>query len=139
MRIGELARRSEVSVRALRYYEEQQLLESARTSGGQRDYPEGAVERVRLIQQLYAAGLPSKTIVDLLPCVSTGLATQAMLNQLKTERDRIATRIDELGQAKTKLDRVIGQVKAAGVVTEDPSVVTEGASTAEASTAAVGG
>ncbi|MDT0614360.1 MerR family transcriptional regulator [Streptomyces lancefieldiae] len=119
MRIGELARRSGVSVRALRYYEEQKLLESARTSGNQRDYLEGAVSRVQLIQQLYAAGLSSGTIVDLLPCVTTGLATQEMLDQLVTERDRIATRIDELGQAKQKLDRVIEQVVAAGVVTGD--------------------
>lgn len=49
MRIGQLARRSGVSVRALRYYEEQRLLESARTSGGQRDYPDEALERVQLI------------------------------------------------------------------------------------------
>ncbi|OON78832.1 MerR family transcriptional regulator [Streptomyces tsukubensis] len=117
MRIGELARRSGVSVRALRYYEEQKLLESTRTPGGQRDYPEGATDRVRLIQQLYAAGLPSRTIVDLLPCVTTGLATQEMLDQIITERDSIVARIAELGQAKEKLDRVIEQVAAAGIVT----------------------
>ncbi|AEW99011.1 transcriptional regulator, MerR family (plasmid) [Streptantibioticus cattleyicolor NRRL 8057 = DSM 46488] len=115
-----------MSVRALRYYEEQKLLESARTSGNQRDYAEGAVSRVQLIQQLYAAGLSSGTIVDLLPCVTTGLATQEMLDQLITERDHIVTRIDELGQAKEKLDRVIEQVIAAGVVTGDASTTVAG-------------
>lgn len=116
MRIGELAKRSGVSVRALRYYEEQGLLQSARTSGGQRYYPEWAVDRVQLIQQLYAAGLPSRTIVKLLPCVNAGLATQDMLDQLMAERDRIAVRIDELNQARTKLDGVIEEVIAAGVM-----------------------
>ncbi|WP_106398417.1 MerR family transcriptional regulator [Actinocorallia populi] len=121
MRIGELAKRSGVSVRALRYYEEQRLLESSRTSGGQRDYPEEAVDRVRFIQQLYAAGLPSKTIVGFLPCVTTGRATQQMFDKLLAERDRIAAHIDEMVQAKTKLDRVIEEVIAAGVVAEDPT------------------
>lgn len=69
MRIGELATKAGVSVRALRYYEEQQLLTSERSASGQRHYVDSAVDRVRLIQQLYAAGLPSRTIVELLPCV----------------------------------------------------------------------
>ncbi|XVQ08091.1 MerR family transcriptional regulator [Spirillospora sp. CA-255316] len=119
MRIGELAARSGVSVRALRYYEEQRLLESSRTSGGQREYPETAVDRVRLIQQLYAAGLPSRTIVDLLPCVSTGMATQEMLDKIMSERGRIAERIEELGEALAKLDRVIEAVITAGAVPGD--------------------
>jgi hypothetical protein len=74
------------------------------------------VDRVQLIQDLYAAGVPSKTIVELLPCVTTGLATQDMLDQLMSERDRIAVRIEDLGQAKTKLDRVIELVIEADVV-----------------------
>ena len=49
VRIGQLARRSRVSVRALRYYEEQRLLESARTPGGQRDYPDEALEPLFLV------------------------------------------------------------------------------------------
>ncbi|MGW0212157.1 MerR family transcriptional regulator [Streptomyces sp. NPDC003233] len=71
MRIGELAARTGVSVRALRYYEEQHLLSSERSPSGQRHYSHDAVDRVLLIQQLYAAGLPSKSIVELLPCVVT--------------------------------------------------------------------
>ncbi|EDX21394.1 MerR-protein transcriptional regulator [Streptomyces sp. Mg1] len=115
MRIGQLARRSGVSVRALRYYEEQRLLESTRTPGGQRDYPDEALERVQLIQDLYAAGLSSRTVLELLPCVSTGVATPAMLDQLIIERDRIAARIQDLTRAKTKLGRVIENVTAANV------------------------
>lgn len=36
MRIGEVAAKAGVSVRALRYYEEQDLLDASRSSGGQR-------------------------------------------------------------------------------------------------------
>lgn len=115
MRIGQLARQSGVSVRALRYYEEQRLLESTRTPGGQRDYPDEALERVQLIQDLFAAGLSSRTVVELLPCVSTGVATPAMLDQLIIERDRIAARIQNLTRAQIKLGRVIENVTAANV------------------------
>jgi len=45
MRIGELAARAGVSVRALRYYEEQNLLASVRSPSGQRQYPDSAVDR----------------------------------------------------------------------------------------------
>ncbi|WP_344495836.1 MerR family transcriptional regulator [Streptomyces enissocaesilis] len=116
MRIGQLAKRSGVSVRALRYYEEQNLLESTRTPGGQRDYSDDALDRVQLIQDLFAAGLSSRIVVELLPCVSTGTATPDMLGQLTTERDRIAERIQDLSRAKSKLDGVIEDIVAAGIV-----------------------
>lgn len=107
MRIGELAARTGVSVRALRYYEEQQLLVPERTGGGQRQYPDGAVDRVELIQQLYAAGLPSRTILELLPCVETGEVTPALLDLLTAERDRIQGQIGALTGARDRLDAVI--------------------------------
>lgn len=107
MRIGEVADRAGVSVRSLRYYEEQGLLHADRTSAGQRTYGDDAVERVRLLQSLYAAGLPSRTIAQLLPCVEVGVATDGSLALLTQERDRISAQIDELVVARDRLDRVI--------------------------------
>ncbi|MFE5161329.1 MerR family transcriptional regulator [Streptomyces sp. NPDC056697] len=107
MRIGELATRTGVSVRALRYYEEQHLLTSERSPSGQRHYPDTAVDRVLLIQCLYAAGLTSKTIRELLPCMCTGAATPAMLNRLTSERDRINAQIADLAMARDRLEAVI--------------------------------
>ncbi|MEV6166646.1 MerR family transcriptional regulator [Streptomyces sp. NPDC051954] len=107
MRIGELATRTGVSVRALRYYEEQNLLASERSPSGQRHYPDGAVDRVQLIQQLYAAGLPSKSILDLLPCVVNGEATPELLDRLAVERDRIDRHIGDLVSTRDRLDSVI--------------------------------
>lgn len=107
MRIGEVARRAGVSTRALRYYEEQQLLTSDRSASGQRHYPASAVERVRWIQQLYAAGLGSKAITDLLPCVHTGIATPEVIARLAAERARIDNQIDDLTATRDRLDVVI--------------------------------
>jgi hypothetical protein len=47
IRIGELARRSGVSVRALRYYETQGLLTPTRSHSGQRYYAKAAIDKVR--------------------------------------------------------------------------------------------
>ena len=107
LRIGEVAARAGVSVRALRYYEEQGLLEAERSPSGQRRYADSAVDRVRLVQQLYAAGLTSKDVLEVLPCVHTGIATPAMLARLVEQRDGIDRQIAELTRARERLDEVI--------------------------------
>ncbi|GAB3244096.1 MerR family transcriptional regulator [Kineosporia babensis] len=107
MRIGELAERSGVSVRSLRYYEEQELLQSERSSSGQRHYAEHAVERVGLIQLLFAAGLSSKTIQALIPCTITGVSTDETKALLLAERDRIDRQMADLAAARARLDEIV--------------------------------
>lgn len=88
MRIGELAEASGVSTRSLRYYEEHGLIRAARTPGGWRDFDSSTVERVVLIQHLFAAGLCSTSINELLPCLEsppeerTGVMEQLLADQL---------------------------------------------------------
>lgn len=112
MRIGEVAARSGVSTRSLRYYEEQHLLSPERSDSGQRHYRDDVVERVQLIQRLYAAGLNSRAIGELLPCVHTGVATPAMLERLSFERERIDQQISELVETRDRLEGVIAVAKA---------------------------
>lgn len=107
MRIGELAERTSVSVRALRYYEEQGLLASERSGSGQRRYEESAVARVRLIQQLYGAGISSASILEMLPCVVTGVAAPEVLSKLHGHRSSVVKQIEELQETLLQLDRVI--------------------------------
>ncbi|MGS2641519.1 MerR family transcriptional regulator [Streptosporangium sp. G12] len=107
MRIGELAGRSKVSTRALRYYEEQGILSSERTPSGQRLYADSAIDRVRLIRQLYAAGLGSRTIATILPCVDAGHAEPEVIEILRAERARITASIAELEGAGRRLGQVI--------------------------------
>ena len=113
MRIGELARRTGVSERSLRYYEQQGMLISQRTPGGHRDYPERAVDRVILIQQLFAAGLHSTKIAEMLPCMRdpdgspNELATPELVTELAAERQRINTMISDLLRSRDVLDEVI--------------------------------
>jgi DNA-binding transcriptional MerR regulator len=107
MRIGELAEKAGVSVRALRYYEEQGLLVSARSGSGQRLYELKAVDRVQLIQHLYAAGLASRTIAELLPCVDAKVSTPESRARLQEQRDRLNQQIADLTATRDRLDAII--------------------------------
>ncbi|MFY1674683.1 MerR family transcriptional regulator [Plantactinospora sp. WMMB334] len=109
MRIGEVAEAAGVSPRALRYYEEQGLLTSIRSPSGQRHYSEDALDRVRWIQALYAAGLSSKAILTLLPCVHTGVATDDMIARLVTEREAIDVQIADLATTRDRLQEIISR------------------------------
>ena len=112
MRIGELAERAGVSVRALRYYEENDLLTAERSSSGQRLYVESAVDRVRWIQMLYAAGLSSKTIVKLMPCFENDEVHDGVLELLSTERARIDRQVHDLVDTRDRLDQAIASAVA---------------------------
>ena len=66
--IGEVASRSGVAPSALRFYEEEGLIVSRRTTGNQRRYERAVLRRIALIQAGRAAGIP-------LGRIRAGLAT----------------------------------------------------------------
>lgn len=70
MRIGELSERTGTPRRLLRYYEEQGLITAARSPNGYRDYADYLVERVLQIRGLLDAGLPTRIIKQILPCLN---------------------------------------------------------------------
>jgi DNA-binding transcriptional MerR regulator len=99
MRIGELAERTGVSRRLLRYYEEQRMLAPSRTLNGYREYRESHVDVVVQIKGLLDAGLPTRIIQQLLPCLNeqqTIYATDVtpeMVATLRHEQARLSERI----------------------------------------------
>jgi DNA-binding transcriptional MerR regulator len=107
MRIGELADASGVSTRSLRYYEEQGLIRADRTPGGWRDFDDSTVERVVLIQHLYAAGISSSTINDLLPCLEAPPAERTgVLEEL------LAAQVAHLESKRREIDRELETLQA---------------------------
>ena len=107
MKIGDVAAEAGVSTRVLRYYEQQQLLTSTRTPAGHRQYERTAVDRVRLIQTFYGAGLSSKVIRELLPHVRAGEASPELLQLLETEHHHVEQRISDLLSVRNLLREVI--------------------------------
>jgi DNA-binding transcriptional MerR regulator len=99
MRIGELSERTRTSRRLLRYYEEQGLIVANRSPNGYREYDEYNVDRVMQIRGLLDAGLPTRIIKQILPCLDKPRviyfpdATPEMITMLERERDRMTDRI----------------------------------------------
>lgn len=107
IRIGEVARGAGVSVRAVRYYEQQGLLAAERSPSGQRLYRQDAIALVHFFQQMYAAGLTSQRIAELLPCWDAGHTNAEQRAMLRAERDRIQAKVDDLQAALDRLDEYI--------------------------------
>ncbi len=114
MRIGDLARQTGASVRSLRYYEEQGLLVARRTGTGQRTYTDDAVARVRLLRQLYNAGLTSTTIATVMPCVDhpSAASTQATIAVMEREHARLGQQVADLVTTREQLAYLIAAASA---------------------------
>jgi DNA-binding transcriptional MerR regulator len=102
MKIGELAERTGVSRRLLRYYEEQGLIKPSRALNGYREYGEPHVDVVLQITGLLDAGLPTRIIAQLLPCLDQPETiyvpdvTPEMIVTLRREQARLSERIEFL-------------------------------------------
>jgi DNA-binding transcriptional MerR regulator len=109
MRIGELSARTGASRRSLRYYEQQGLLVSTRSPSGQRRYDDDHVQRVALIQIFLAAGMSSRTIAQMVPCMTEPNMDRARqaLTAMNQERTRLSSTIDSLTTAREALDHLI--------------------------------
>lgn len=109
MRIGDLARQTGTSVRSLRYYEEQGLLSSVRTTTGQRTYDDDAVARVRLLRRLYNAGLTSSTIATVMPCVDhpSKESTRETIAVMEREHERLGQQVADLVRTRDQLAYLI--------------------------------
>jgi DNA-binding transcriptional MerR regulator len=118
MRIGELAGRTGVPARLLRYYEEQALLTPGRAANGYRDYGEPLVDRVVQIRGLLDAGLPTRIIRQILPCLDGPReimfcdATPEMIATLERERDAIDARVRCLSRNRDAITSYLAEIRA---------------------------
>jgi DNA-binding transcriptional MerR regulator len=107
MKIGELSRRSGVSIRMLRYYETEGLLMPSRTSGGYRTYDQAAEEALARIRLLSSAGLTLDSIRQLLPCVRSEQPTFTPCAELRAilrrQVELIDARVDSLDRSRRVL------------------------------------
>ncbi|MFJ4167462.1 redox-sensitive transcriptional activator SoxR [Microbacterium sp. NPDC089698] len=62
--IGEVAQRSGVATSAIRFYEEQGLISSTRTTGNQRRYPRYVLRRIGIIVAARRFGVPLTEVAD---------------------------------------------------------------------------
>lgn len=116
MLIGELARASHTTIRALRYYEQHGLLHPRRGSNHYRDYDDLAVVRVRNIRLLLSLGFTADDVRAFLPCLDQEIgagrpcpaSAPLIAAKLATLEERIAALAELRDRLETFLHRVQG-------------------------------
>lgn len=101
LRVGELAKRTGKTVRALHLYEELGLLRPVhRSKGGFRLYAPSALQRVEWIQKLQDAGFSLHDLQELLHGVSdqSGVASLAMERVRQVFADRLRETREQIGR-----------------------------------------
>lgn len=116
MKIGELAARTGVPARMLRYYEAQGLIQPVRLQNGYRDYDEYLVDRVVRIRGLLDAGIPTRVIGQILPCfdgpnpVAPVDPDPRLREVLMRQRERMSENIRVLLDNSAVIDRYIASI-----------------------------
>ncbi|MFI9324068.1 MerR family transcriptional regulator [Kitasatospora aureofaciens] len=115
MLIGELARRTGSTARALRHYEQAGLIDSERAANGYREYGEPAVVRVRNIRALVAAGLTLEDLRPLLGCLDGDVMSRPPSERvLGIARERLAVLERRIAAQTDARDRLVAALAAAG-------------------------
>ncbi|MFD5193193.1 heavy metal-responsive transcriptional regulator [Streptomyces sp. NPDC058357] len=105
MRIGDLAARTGLTTKTIRFYEDSGLLPAPpRTPGGYRDYPDHTVTRLAFVRDAQHAGLTLAEIRSILALRDDGLAPCTHVTGLIHEHlDDIDRRMSELAATRAAL------------------------------------
>lgn len=108
VQIGELARRSGLSVKTLRYYEQIGVLAPpARTAGGYRDYTDDTVGRLQFVRAAQAVGLTLGEIREIIAFRERGeVPCGHVLDVILHHAAEVDGRIAELQRLGADLDRL---------------------------------
>lgn len=103
--IGELAKRSHLTVDAIRFYERRKLLPTpVRTTGRFRLYTDNDVERLRFIRQMQTLGFSLSEITRLAQLrADKDHACESVREFLRTKLAEVAVKIEELHQVQAEL------------------------------------
>lgn len=123
MKIGELARKTGKSVRALRHYEELGILRSGRSEGGFRLYGADELARVYWISKLQDMGFSLTQVHSLIDTVETsGTAPEAMQSLREMFRSRLQqtrTQVERLMQLERDLGESLAYLEGCRVCTSE--------------------
>lgn len=123
MRIGELATRTGVSVRSIRHYGDNGLLEAARTDSGYREFGESAVGRVLRIKSLIYHGLTVDDIIPMAECLDAPATEEQFCGHLmdlyESKLRTLDEEIEAFQQKRRRLAERIRQLRARQDTTEN--------------------
>ncbi|MFE7559255.1 MerR family transcriptional regulator [Kitasatospora sp. NPDC057500] len=117
MLIGELARATGTTARALRHYEQAGLIGSGRAPNGYRVYDEAAVVRVRNIRALLEAGFTLEDVRPFLGCLDRDALGPPSAGALRIARERLAVLERRIAAQTEARDRLAAAIDAAQTAT----------------------
>ncbi len=120
--IGKLAKRADVSIDSIRFYERLGLLsEPMRTSSNYRVYPFETADRLRFIKKAKALGFPLKEIQELLTLQQSPSASRAEVKVKTVDKIRdIRARIKDLRKILKVLERLDKSCDGQGPIADCP-------------------
>jgi MerR family copper efflux transcriptional regulator len=109
LRIGEIAKRSGVSVKTIRFYCDQGLLQPAgRSEGGYRLFSQESIAELAIIRGLRTMDVPIAELGRILEVRRSGLCNCSILKEsIGAKMASIDERIDELAAMKLELGRLL--------------------------------
>jgi DNA-binding transcriptional MerR regulator len=127
MRIGELAKRTGTTTRALRFYEDQGLLVARRSANGYRDYDEDDLQLVTEILTLQTVGLTLDETRPFVDCLRSGHETgDSCASSIEVYRRKLAEAdalLARLGGIRAELAAKLAGALARQSPVPDPCVV----------------
>jgi DNA-binding transcriptional MerR regulator len=114
MKIGELAERTGVATRLIRYYEQQGLLEADRLPNGYRTYREEHVEQVERVAGLIQSGIPTRLVKALLEAEAAcakeaATCSRELATLLAAELEGLEKRITCLTRSRDTIRQVLAR------------------------------
>ena len=126
MKIGEVAERTQVAPRLIRYYEQQGLLTPDRADNGYRTYADEHVERVGRIAGLVQAGIPTRLVKVLLDAEDAAARDEPtcpaqVAEQLAAELGPLEARIACLTRSRDTIRSYLERTRHEALLSAHPS------------------
>lgn len=113
MKIGQLAERTGLSAKTIRYYEGLGVLpQPDRAPNGYRRYTPAVAERIAFIQDAQSAGLSLLEIQMILELRDSGESTCGhVIDSLESRLAEVDRQMEELRRTRSRLDEIIGRAR----------------------------
>jgi MerR family redox-sensitive transcriptional activator SoxR len=108
--VGEVARRAGIATSAVRFYEDQGLISSIRTSGNQRRYPRYVLRRLGVISAARRFGIPLSEVSEIFGALPDNrMPSKGDWRRISRQwHERLETRRRELARLEDELVGCIG-------------------------------
>ena len=126
IRIGNIAKALGISQRALRYYEELGFINSQRTKGGFREYPQTEIERLNTILNLKRLGLSLAEIREILAmkdCIGDKRRVPKLVEKLHEYLHNFEDKLEEYKRGIKEIKEILSVIEECSYCNKDGKII----------------